>query len=43
MRDLFARTIAHNPVPHFAFAAGIVIGGLFTTYDTGRFLTGQCQ
>lgn len=41
MRDLFARTVAHNPIPHWAMSAGVVVGGLFLTYDTGRFLTGR--
>ncbi|GFH12119.1 cyclic nucleotide-binding domain-containing protein, partial [Haematococcus lacustris] len=39
MRDAFDKVIATNPVPYFIFAAGLVIGGLFASYDCGRFLT----
>eukprot|EP00798_Chlamydomonas_sp_ICE-L_P007711 gene7711-879_t len=38
--ESFKNIIAHNPVPHHTFSAGLAIGAIFASYDCGRFMTG---
>ncbi|GFR46327.1 hypothetical protein Agub_g7894, partial [Astrephomene gubernaculifera] len=34
----FRRIIAQNEIPHLSMSAGLAIGGLFNSYDSGHFL-----